>query len=826
MVKLYLISILLLLIGVVSCITPRNGTTKINKIKFIVRDEATNKLLDSVQIKINSKTISTNSLGYAEIKFKKAVDTIFSKDTSSYINYSKVCDGVKFEGRFRFNKLLDIYSLYLSCGKTDIKKEIIKLDSSNMYADMHYHASLKSYNYFGQELYRNNKLVNVPDNLLWFKNIKGLEVFLDGSFCNTYLGKYKNENCKKYYRMRLLLNNAVYPKNAMNSLTRFTEATNDHRKEGNVYLAYNSISPFEPGVANSRNRQIANRFFVTGASKQWLDKIGYFDDTDGYLTPWRNFNNEFKLIISQSKNTNYYNWNFYRNDCTMNEQPLLLNVIEGGHIFQNDIFPVSLVYNLDRLDNDETNRVYSEIYDYIIDILKNCKKNKLSTDYCGNYEFTRLVDKYIDFRKFNILDPISNHERTFNYIKARISVDPTLSLIEKKAFIHDFLSVELVQNIDSLKRLGDESERIRMITISHFTYNGLLGQANPLDGGKFINNLMARKSYAIRVSDDHSYLNQWSGAFFSIPGVTELGKLAMRRLLDDSFGCRILIDLKHTDFVGRTFFYDSLMVKHVIPPICSHCAANGLPSYMYSPAINEYMYTKTKSVNRFYPFQINLYNDEIPVYFKNGGIIGLVFEERALGSYIKGEITRSTIGEEKIKRNKFLKSVILYRDVETANLDILFKQYDKALVFRKDKSTLNLVKTKQRDRKIYNAIYLDYKKIEPFLNNLFYFIDNSGIGFDEKTGIDSAWMQLCIGSDLDGMIDPIDVCCTSSRFPMFKKMLMDFIPMFLEVRNLTNYRHPSKNTENSYFKWPTSKDVAMNYLFYTSLKNFTLKYMK
>ncbi len=822
--------ILFVLFGLLTlgCFPSKKSVTEYKCLEFIVRDSDTDTLLTGVQIDLDKFTGKTNTLGYAAIHIGRSGHKELKLHQDLYIKYGVSTSSGEVRDSFRFNPYLNLYPLYLSVSQdgSGSSTPAVSLDSSMVFADMHYHASLKTHNCFGHELYPANSFESAPDNLFWYKNFDELQVMYNGRLKNAAFGDFKNPNGSRYKRMKLLLENKVYPKRTMNPLIHYTQATNDHRKEGRVHLAYNSISPFETNVANSGAKRKANTWFVTGAATDWLNKIGYKDAVGGRLTPWRNFRNEFAYINSQALSSNSFNYTFYEPGSDINpNRPTMINVIEGGHIFQNHIFPSTIVYDFDHLDSVEINNLCNQTLVAVRKLKVLFDKDSLPSEY-DPLEFFRLYLKHqsvIQDKRIGRLENKSPEKQTTIYItQNQPASSDTVGLMQAQMaeFVDDFYKFELSANVKQLKEMGSASQKVRMITIAHFSYNGLFGQANPLDGGKFPNNLVARKSYAIRVSDDHTYLKQWAGSFFTIPGVTKYGKFVAEKLAySDANEHPIYIDLKHTDYIGRSFFYDSLMIKDVYPPICSHCAANGLPEYMYSPAVNEYMIVKTKSVNRFYPFQINLYNEEIPRYFKNGGIIGIVFEERALGSYINNKIGLYPDGRKKMNRMQFNKTRICGVESPGPELAQVIQQYRDSLVF-------DITSKRKINARIKNAVLQDYSFIEPFLNNLFYFIDNSGIGFDSVAGIDKAWMQLCIGSDLDGMIDPINLCPTASVYPRFKELVRLYIPFYLEMRSQTEFRHPTKNKKADYFLHDDSMDRALDYLFYVSLRNFTTKYMK
>ena len=211
--------------------------------------------------------------------------------------------------------------------------------------------------------------------------------------------------------------------------------------------------------------------------------------------------------------------------------------------------------------------------------------------------------------------------------KERIVTEKKLLNFDKMAYMDHLFTSELKDNIIALKQLNPP---IHMVTPAHLAYNGMMGHAPAIDDGSFITNLIARKVYSIRVSDDPLYQGQWKGLFYSIPGPNKFGKTVLNDLASNQNGHQILLDLKHSDFLTRKYFFDSLMIKYQLPPICSHCAVTGLSDTYYSPFNDEYNILRANFTTTLYPFGINLYDEEIIRICDNDGIIGIPFEQRVL----------------------------------------------------------------------------------------------------------------------------------------------------------------------------------------------------
>ncbi|HEX2616465.1 MAG TPA: hypothetical protein VHL57_02930, partial [Flavobacteriales bacterium] len=453
---------------------------------------------------------------------------------------------------------------------------------------------------------------------------------------------------------------------------------------------------------------------------------------------------------------------------------------------------------------------------------------------------------------------------------------------------------------------------IKMVTLSHLSYNGMTGHAPALDDGGVLSSIIAQKVYNIRVSEDPSYLKQWRGLFFTVPGPNVFGKAVMRGLLDTANGHRILVDLKHSDLMTRKYFYDSLMVSvdgtDTIPPICSHCAVTGLSEVYGSPFNNEYSLLKAPFTTTFYPFGINLYDEEIVRIHRNGGIIGLPLEQRVLGGYVNkrtewalplkrnGDLSKKldtsarriayqqrylrhlryfarlvSMEERRPNRHRHARMKEHRRDrmredafVRERSHGAARKALYQAMIFSEERlhvtddtvwlgwmkdrmahiidsvdadtalaDLLRKRKWTRTDRRVLDATAADYISAEPFLQNLFYILDRildntASYAGDVRPDAREAWRCVCIGSDLDGLIDPIDICSTAGMYPYFRERLLQFIPIFLRFRldqfdRGTMLQGRPRSLED-YFPPGFTPTDALDMLFYTSLRDFTVKH--
>jgi len=167
---------------------------------------------------------------------------------------------------------------------------------------------------------------------------------------------------------------------------------------------------------------------------------------------------------------------------------------------------------------------------------------------------------------------------------------------------------EVMGNIEKVKKW---EHRLFFIGMAHHFYNELCGHAQSLHG-----------------------IAEWSGNQKEgmDTGFTPFGKKVLKKLLDNSDGKRILIDIKHMSAKSRREYYDILDNEYAsenIPVIVSHGAVNGLRSWDYKVADNQH------TVGKFQADDINCYDDELIRIARSGGLFGIQLDERRVGSRVE-----------------------------------------------------------------------------------------------------------------------------------------------------------------------------------------------
>lgn len=240
---------------------------------------------------------------------------------------------------------------------------------------------------------------------------------------------------------------------------------------------------------------------------------------------------------------------------------------------------------------------------------------------------------------------------------------------------------EVLANIDKVKNW---KHRLFFIGLTHHFDNEMIGHAPSISG------------IVTKLCDQKNGMYQ--------KGFNDLGKKVLTKLLDNTNGKRVLVDLKHLSIAARKQFYDIMDTDYagdLIPLIVSHGAVNGLRSF--DENIEDDIYTKGK----FQIEEINFYDEELKRISQSGGLFGLQFDERRLGS--KKEVKKSG---KSLSRRK-----------------MLFK----------------------KSRLVWNQI----QHIADVLN---------------KNG-QFAWGIQCIGSDYDGMVNSLNGFWTAEEMPLFDSYL-------------------------------------------------------
>ena len=420
---------------------------------------------------------------------------------------------------------------------------------------------------------------------------------------------------------------------------------------------------------------------------------------------------------------------------------------------------------------------------------------------------------------------------------------------------------EIFSNITKLRNLP---HRTFFITVAHFGWNKMFGNAKSLDKPGLRRGLLT----AATLSDDlkkNLFAKYGEGIIgcvhgdlykdtvmtmgtkkvrFKLPYTadqydTDLGYQVMHRLLDadNDFKAPIYLDTKHMDLKARFQYYhyiDSINTirkaqgKQLIPIIASHIGLSGKKRpvamatglYPLRDSYEELIFGPT-----FYKIQANerdLYwraytqalkpKDRV-MYF--GGLPKTTPE--SLNPF-QGTANYNTLGwfypwginfcDEEVKAI-YDSDGIIGLNMDRRILGFTMPNYN----WRYKKTLRRLFNDvyKADDYKLADGTpitFEDYYRSEPLLRNIFHVVEVSG-----RTDA-TAWDHIAIGSDYDGFIQPIQLAPSAEYMPSFQAKMVVFARLFTEIHNQQR------------LLYGLSTGVVMNKFFYTNGRDFIFKYFQ
>ncbi len=280
-------------------------------------------------------------------------------------------------------------------------------------------------------------------------------------------------------------------------------------------------------------------------------------------------------------------------------------------------------------------------------------------------------------------------------------------------------------------------------------------------------------------------------------GISALGEKFMRAVMLHKFPS--LIDIKHMSVFSRYRFYqfkEELGASNPetlrLPIICSHtgftfCSLeNFLENKEYSTAIRynrgmpiPEIQAKNRQIgkanfllnNKLFanPWTINLFDEEIAEIMRSNGMIGISLDQRILGA------SKSTFDGV---RSDF------FKDVEAIPLMEYEKWFKTGTFDRSEKIHRPEAKTSREVRHIFllcahilHAVRIGYQEL-------------NWVG--EKT----PWDHICLGSDFDGLINPINPYDNVTKLDTLKIDLMYYLPITEKRLEFMNEIRVFKNKPN------------------------------
>jgi microsomal dipeptidase-like Zn-dependent dipeptidase len=252
-------------------------------------------------------------------------------------------------------------------------------------------------------------------------------------------------------------------------------------------------------------------------------------------------------------------------------------------------------------------------------------------------------------------------------------------------------------------------------------------------------------------------------------GITDWGFTAIRELYKRG----VLVDLKHLGFHSRQELYRIRMEEQIkLPLICSHAGVTGISSterldYFYHESPQDegpawkILYLKKWGLVQDTAYDmtsLNLYDEDIEEVIISGGMIGISLDQRIIGFpadepvlYSQGIYPTDTDYISKAE------AAVFFGPNPPSSFPPRLENNDDVMNFD------DAVNQNQGDTKDLHAHY--------FLNQVLHILM---VGKKSKRGIKlaDAAKSICIGSDLDGLVNPIDCCMSTAKYADFKNQLL------------------------------------------------------
>jgi hypothetical protein len=255
-------------------------------------------------------------------------------------------------------------------------------------------------------------------------------------------------------------------------------------------------------------------------------------------------------------------------------------------------------------------------------------------------------------------------------------------------------------------------------------------------------------------------------------GITEWGFEVIRELYKRG----ILVDLKHLGHFSRKELYRMRAEEGItLPLICSHAGVTGISEmdrlkYIYhEPPKDEGPVWKINYLKKwghvkdtaYNMISLNLYDEDIEQVIISGGMIGISLDQRIIGFP----------GDEPI---------LYQQGIFPTDLDYISKK-EADVFFGPQSPAANQPREEDNnevmnfdDAANQNAGFTDQLHALYFLNQIVHVLF---VAKKSKRGITTkdAASLICIGSDLDGLVNPIDCCMSTADYADFKNKLLSIM---------------------------------------------------
>ncbi len=350
-------------------------------------------------------------------------------------------------------------------------------------------------------------------------------------------------------------------------------------------------------------------------------------------------------------------------------------------------------------------------------------------------------------------------------------------VIDEQAGNIQHIKNEYINNITDFKQ---DNNPPFIVTLAHHQYNFLTGHAPSFV--KFAEKVLNQEG---ETKDDQGN----TVSYFEL-GIKAMGMEMIELLLDHNKGRRVLIDTKHLSAQARVDYHQFVKQRRAagdhIPIIQTHTGVSGRPKLADAVGNNIELSKNQQEHSEFFTVSINLFDDEIIDIVESDGLMGIMLDEkRILGNKIPKPTERLALEldperddprarepQQRFEYNKkrFKKdlSKLVHHRCKLAEEKLKANPNHKKIKRIKHRIDIYDGRVKFRRFKLMHCF------LSIFMNQVLYIVkvsENSGKP-ELKNG--KAWDHICIGSDYEGVINPLDIFYYASDLNDFEKQLNIF----------------------------------------------------
>lgn len=358
--------------------------------------------------------------------------------------------------------------------------------------------------------------------------------------------------------------------------------------------------------------------------------------------------------------------------------------------------------------------------------------------------------------------------------------------------------------VDDVEKLVSEGYIVLYLTPAHLAPNAFLNHA-----------------FGIKIFSKKAFLPKGDGLKGlltpPIPG---------RKTCYDLLNCLhkhcIPIDVKHMSLKARKEFYEHHQTNYPDRPIfASHVGFTGFSwnnIHVYRSAIDRYLepgldyykisYTRKPGyleLTNFNPSSVNMYDEDLLVVLKSGGLVGMSLDVRIMGAdKNKGDGRYDSTGNEYIskhelgefdKNGEINKTIELKSSHPAVDDEVFILTQEDLMEYQQETADMLELSGKR-----YEELHLRH-----FANHILHLcrlrtLHNLPV---------HPLTQTCIGSDFDGLIQALHCCPDVSALPRFAKTLESKLPEYAAEAGIA-------------LDMPASEIVSR--LFYENAHNFMVKH--